>query len=421
MQQSHRLAEGGRIDRSRPLRFSCNGQALVGYSGDTLASALIANGVRVVGRSFKFHRPRGVMTAGIEEPNAIFRVDIGALSVPLVRATLQPLVDGLVAVTENAWPSVDFDVGRVLDVLHPLLPAGFYNKTFKWPGWGWYESFIRHAAGSGKLPAGSDPTVYFQHNLHCELLIVGTGPAGLSAAMSAMRTGMRVVIVEAASALGGSLLYEAGDIDGRAGDAWCAEVVAQLRNASNVRVLLDTTVSGCYGHGVVVAVDRSDILSGTVPVERLWQIRAQQIVLATGAIEQPLVFTNNDLPGILLAGATRRYISQYAVTPGHRVLIATNNDDAYRTALVLRKAGIEVAAIVDSRARATGPVPQLALQAGLPVRFSSVIVSARGRRGVTGARVARLGPDGAIAGKDDVTIACDTVGMSGGWNPTVHL
>jgi sarcosine oxidase, subunit alpha len=256
--QRHRLPSGGLIDRTRPLSFTCNGQRFEGYAGDTLASALLANGVRVVGRSFKYHRPRGVLSAGVEETNALFRVEHGVSVQALVRATLQPLVEGLVATTENAWPSVDFDAGRVLDFTHGLWPAGFYNKTFKWPSWHWYEDLIRRSAGSGRLPEGRDALEYYQHHLHCDLLVVGGGPAGITEALVAARGGERVVLAELEPSLGGGLRYEGGEVDGRSAREWLATAEAELAQLPGVRVLTSTLVAGYYDHDLLTA-DRTPV------------------------------------------------------------------------------------------------------------------------------------------------------------------
>jgi sarcosine oxidase subunit alpha len=419
--QDCRLPASGQVDRSRPLEFTCNGRRLTGYAGDTLASALLANGVRVVGRSFKYHRPRGVLSAGVEETNALFRVDCGRLSTPLVRATLQPLAAGLVARTENAWPSVDFDAGRMLDFTRALWPAGFYNKTFKWPSWHWYEGLIRRSAGAGRVPAGDDPTEYFQHNLHCDVLVVGGGRAGLEAALAASRDGARVVVAELEPRLGGSLLYERGEVGGEPAAQWLAAAERALRAAGNVRVLTGTTVAGYYDHDVLVAVDRSDAYDPAMPVERLWKIRAGQVVLATGAIEQPLVFPNNDRPGIMLAGAVRRYLSQFAVAVGRAVVVATNNDDAWRTAFALHDAGIGVPAIVDARAAPPADLAAQAASRGLAVIANAAVADTAGTRGVRAVEVRTLAADGRSFAGPSRSIRCDALAMSGGLSPTLHL
>jgi sarcosine oxidase subunit alpha len=419
IEQPFRLQCGGLIDRTRPLEFECNGVSCIGYAGDTLASALLANGVRVVGRSFKFHRPRGVMSAGIEETNALFQIEVAGQVHPLVRATQQPLLPGLRATTENAWPSVRFDIGRMFDLTHRLWPAGFYNKTFKWPSWHWYEGAIRNLAGSGRVPAGPDISQYFQHTLHCDVLVVGAGPAGLNAALSAAEQGARVVLADLEPRLGGSLRYETRQVAGMPAFEWVRTVVARLQELPNVRLLTSTTVAGAFDHQTLLAVDRS-ACGQQESIERLWKLRAQRVVLATGAIEQPLVFDHNDRPGVFLASAVRRYLREFAVTVGRSVVVATNNDDAYQTAFALHDAGVSVPAIADSRETAAPDVLVEASRRGLRVLPSSVVQSVKGARGVQSARVARLGSDGkAVAGAR--TIACDAVAMSGGWSPTVHL
>ncbi len=419
--QAYRLQTGGFIERDRPLTFTCNGQRFTGYAGDTLASALLANGVRIVGRSFKYHRPRGVLAAGVEETNALFRIDSGVLSVPLVRATMQPLVEGLSATTENAWPSIGFDCGRVLDFTHWFWPAGFYNKTFKWPSWHLYEGLIRRSAGSGRLPTGPDATEYYQHNLHCDVLVVGGGPAGLREALAASREGKRVVIAELEPRLGGSLCYERGEMNGMPALQWLERAVAELDHAGDARVLTSTLVTGYYDHDVLVAVDRSQADDPTRPVERLWKIRAKRVVIATGAIEQPLVFANNDRPGIMLAGAVRRYLVEYAVSVGRAVVVATNNDDAYRTAFALHAAGIRVPAIVDARVAPTPELTREAAARGLDVIDNAVIVDTVGTRGVREVEVRALSGDGRSLTGASRSIRCDALAMSGGWSPTVHL
>ena len=420
-QQSHRLERGGRVDRDRPIEFRFNGRSLTGYAGDTLASALLANGVRIVGRSFKYHRPRGVLSAGVEEPNALLRVDVAGNSIPLVRAPLQPLVPGLAAVSENCFPNVEFDIGRMLDFTHALWPAGFYNKTFKWPGWHLYEGFVRRAAGLGRLPAGKDRARYYHHNLHCDVLVVGAGPAGLAAALVAARTGTRVVLVDQGTELGGSLLAERVNIDGQPGTAWVERVAAELAAADQVRILRRTTVAGYYDHNVLTAVDQSDAEHADGRIERFWKIRAQQVVLTPGAIEQPLVFGHNDRPGIMLAGAVRHYLNRYAVVPGRTAVVATNNDDAYRTAIDLHDAGVTVAAIVDARERAGAIAAAAASERGLTTIFRSVVVETRGASGVREVSVQRLEADGRRVSSARYRIECDLLAMSSGWNPTAHL
>ncbi|HTH06113.1 MAG TPA: FAD-dependent oxidoreductase, partial [Ilumatobacteraceae bacterium] len=376
---------------------------------------------RVVARGFKFHRPRGVLSAGVEEPNALVKVTTGGTTIPLVRATLQPLVEGLVATSENCYPSVDFDFGRALDVVHRLWPAGFYNKTFKWPGWHTYERFVRRAAGLGVVPDGNDPAQYFHHNLHCDVLVVGGGPSGLAAALSAARTGLRVALVEQDREFGGGFLFEREEIDSAPAMQWVERALRELADNPRVRLMRRTCVAGYYDHNVLTALDQSDADRPEGRIERFWRIRAREVVLATGAIEQPLVFAHNDRPGILLAGAARQYLNRYGVAVGRTVVVATNNDDAYRTAFDLHDAGVRVAAIVDVRAEPTADVAAAARERALPVQAASVVVSTSGAASVSSVDVQALALDGRSLQGRRRRVACDAVAMSAGWNPTVHL
>ena len=418
--QLMRLETGGRIDRDKPLSFTFDGKRYGGFKGETLASALLANEVRVVGRSFKYHRPRGILAAGAEECNALVTVGQGDLEEPNIRATLQPLYDGLTARSQNCWPGVRFDIGRSLDYLHFLWPAGFYNKTFIWPHWRWYEGFIRRLSGLGKLPPGEDPDHYVHHNAHCDVLVVGGGPAGLSAALAASEHGLRVVLIEQDSLLGGSLLWSEGNIDGDQGDAWLENTVSVLRQRDNVILLTNTTASASFDHRVVIACemvnDRRIMGQGEGPRQRLWKVHAREIVLATGAIEQPLVFANNDRPGIMLASAVQQYCNRYAVAPGKRIAIATNNDSAYRVAHVLRSAGIDVVAMIDARQKLSGKVARQVRDQGMTVFHNAVPLDCRGDKGVRSVSVAKRGSPDTMA-----TLQCDCIAMAGGWQPAVHL
>ncbi|MFP4126567.1 MAG: 2Fe-2S iron-sulfur cluster-binding protein, partial [Alphaproteobacteria bacterium] len=389
--QPYRLAEGGRIDRSAPLTFRFDGRDYTGYRGDTLASALLANGVRTVARSFKYHRPRGVLTAGSEEPTALVQVGSdAATTVPNVRATELELYDGLEATPQNCWPSLGRDVGVVNDALARFLPAGFYYKTFMGPPLGWmrFEGAIRAAAGMGKSPTARDPDRYEHVNRHCEVLVVGGGAAGLVAAREAARTGARVILAEETGALGGGLLATAPDaalIDGRPARAWLAEIEAELRALPEVTVLTRTTATGWYDRNwLTLAEALLDHLpprerDARLPRQRLWRVRATSVVLATGAIERPLLFHANDRPGVMLAGAVRAYLHRWGVAPGRRAVVATNNSDAWRTAFDLAAAGVEIAAVVDSRAQPGERLLAKAQALGLPVRTGAMVVAAKGR------------------------------------------
>lgn len=424
--QPFRLARGGMVDRSRPLTFRFDGALLSGLAGDSLASALLANGVRLVGRSFKYHRPRGVLTAGSEEPNALVGLRRGARFEPNTRATVAELFEGLDAVSQHCWPSLGFDLGALNALLAPLIPAGFYYKTFMGPRgtgtgpWMFFERFIRRAAGLGRAPdAWPDPDAYDQRSIHVDVLVVGAGPAGLAAALAAGRAGARVLLADEQSALGGALLRDRATIDGRPADAWVAAAASELARMADVTVLPRTTVFGYYDHNFLSAVERvADHLPEPEPHrprQRLWQIRAQQVVLATGAVERPIVFADNDRPGVMLASAARTYVNRYAVAPGRRAVVFGGHDDAYRTSAALAAAGITVAAVIDPRA-AVGPGAAHARAGGSEILAGHVVTRALG--GAGGVRAVEVT---ARAGGAPRRIDCDLVCVAGGWTPVVHL
>lgn len=416
----YRLDSGGHIDRSQRLSFRWNGRRIDAYPGDTIASALLAGGVRIAGRGMKYHRPRGVLSAGVEEPNALVSLGRGAALEPNARATMMPVQDGLEVRAQNAWPSVGFDLGRVIDFTAALWPAGFYNKTFTWPSWHFYEPFIRRTAGPAKPTRLPDPSHYEAINAHCDLLIVGAGPAGLLAARTAVRAGLSVILAEQDYECGVELLRPSAFVNEEPAITWLAGVLGELAASRNATVLTSTTAFGLYDHGTAGLLQRLDLGGGKRAVrQRYWRVRARQTLLATGAIEQPLVFGHNDLPGIMLAGAVRQYANRYAVAAGRRVAFATNNDSAYLAALDLVAAGVEVPLLVDSRIAAPAALTDRVRECGVEIAMESVVLEACGRRSLQGVRVARLGPDGPIAGLREID--CDALGMSGGWAPAVHL
>ncbi len=414
MNQPYRIAEGGRIDRSAPLTFTFNGKTFEGCGGDTLASALLANGVRTVSRSFKFHRPRGIFSAGVEEPNALVAVDYGSGKIPIIRATRMPLIDGLQAKSQNCFPSLSFDLLRVFDYTRSLWPAGFYNKVFKWPSWHAFEWAVRRTAGLGHLPDSTDPARYLHMNRHCDVLVVGTGPAGLKAALDAARRGDDVLVVEQDGEPGGSLLHDPAEIDGESPDTWLSQTITKLNAAENVTLMVSATVAGYYDHNVLTIHDCSSAYRRENPVEIFWKVRAGRVVLATGAIEQPLVFGNNDLPGIMLAGAMHQYAGRYGVQCGRRVAGVVNNDLGWHSIAALRKAGIEVAAIIDTRDTVNEQLTAHAQQLGIGVDVGATPLRACGSGTVKSLEYRAA--DGRT-----VIVDCDAIAMSGGLSPTVHL
>ena len=426
--QTHRAQRGGRVDRSTPLGFTFDGVRHTGYQGDTLASALLANGVRLVGRSFKYHRRRGIFGSGAEEPNALVRVGEEARAEPNLKATQVELYDGLAAGSQNRWPSLEFDVGGLSNTASKLLPAGFYYKTFMWPGSWWmlYERFVRKAAGLGRAPTEPDPDHYDRRYAFCDILVVGAGPAGLMAVLAAARSGARVILVDDGPALGGSLPGAVSTIEGADPMAFVSRIGEELASCPNVRVLSRTTAFGYYDDNMIVAVERrADHVPAPpahCPRQRVWWIRAGEVVLATGAIERPLPFEDNDLPGVMLAGAARTYAFQYGVRTGDRAVLFTNNDSAYEVLEPMLNTGTNIVAVVDARDVGPGGDALAVVQRfNLELISGSVVMRAIGRTGVDGVEVRSLSTDGASVGDDDRRIPCDLVCVSGGWSPTVHL
>ena len=379
---SARLPLGGAaLDRARPLDFRFDGKDYRGFAGDSLASALLAAGPRTLARSFKYHRPRGLVAAGEEEPNCLVTLGEGAAAIPNLCATEIMLQEGLVARSQNCWPGPGFDLGAVTGLFARFLQAGFYYKTFLWPagGWKFYERFIRRAAGLGPPPEGPDPRRHETRQAHADLLVIGGGPAGLMAALAAARDGAGVVLAESKEALGGGLLVETAEIEGQAAGDWLVALLAELEALANLRILTRTTAVACHDQGYM-------LLEEALPEgRRLWKLRAGKILLAAGALERPLVFPGNDRPGIMLANAVRSYIRRHAVRPGRRAVIFTNNDSAYGLLPVLRAADIEIAAVVDLRPEASNEAPffggaHIAATHGRKTLSSVEVVTAEGAR-----------------------------------------
>ncbi|MDE3176368.1 MAG: sarcosine oxidase subunit alpha family protein [Pseudomonadota bacterium] len=423
-----RTGSGGRVDRARVINFTFDGERFQGLAGDTLASALIANGVHLMGRSFKYHRPRGALSMGSEEPNALVTVNAGkGRLTPNLRATQVEIYEGLRARSQNAWPSLKFDAMALNGAFSAFLPAGFYYKTFIGPKGAWehvYEPAIRRAAGLGVAPTDPDPDHYAYEHRHCEVAVVGAGPTGLAAARAAARAGGRVVLFDEQAEFGGSALADAHTtIEGKPAAQWVADVVAELTAAANVTLLPRTQAFGYYAQNFLAAEQRvTDHIAypdPKLPRARLWQVRAQRVIVAAGAHERPLVFPDNDRPGIMLADSARLLAVRYGVRPGNRVVVATSHDGGYRAALDLAAAGCEIAAILDSRPDPDGDLPRAARAKGLPISAGAVILGSRGSLRVTHARVGRLSSDGRAGEADEV--ACDLIAMTGGWTPSVHL
>lgn len=413
-----RLPRGGRlIDRAFQLAFRFDGRHLRGVQGDTLASALLANGQMLMGRSFKYHRPRGPLASGAEEPNALFGLGQGGRFEPNQRASTTALVAGMVLRSQNCWPSLDADVGAINNWLSPLLPAGFYYKTFIHPRPFWkhlFEPVIRRSAGLGRAPVGPDPDRYEQAYAFAETVVVGGGIAGLTAAQDAADKGGRVIVLEQNPVWGGRTPT---DHDG--GQAAIDALLADLRGRDNVTLRRNCMATGLYDHGYLLAREAladHDPNQG-IPRQRLWRIRAGHVITATGALERPLSFACNDVPGVMLASAVRDFISDYGVAPGRRIVVVTNNDDAYRTALTAQAAGLEVVAVIDARPQARGDLPQAARAANIPVMTGKAVAKVKGGTHVEGVAICDQAGDGRVTGSLD----CDVVAMSGGWSPVVHL
>ena len=413
-----RLPRGGRlIDRAYQLPFRFDGRQMRGLVGDTLASALLANGQMMMGRSFKYHRPRGPVASGAEEPNALLGLGQGGRFEPNQRATTTPLVGGMVTTSQNAWPSLDADIGAINNWLYRFFPAGFYYKTFMHPRPFWkhvFEPIIRRSAGLGKAPTEADPDKYEQAYAHADVVVVGGGIAGLTAALDAGREGKSVWVVEQTPQFGGRTPTDHAD-----GQARIDALLAELRALPNVTLRRSTMATGLYDHGYLLAREAladHDPNAG-IPRQRLWRIRAGHVVVASGALERPLSFAGNDVPGVILASAVRDFIDNYGVAPGRRIVVVTNNDDAYRTALAALDAGLEVAAVIDARSAANGALPEAARARGIRVLTGAGIAGIKGGKAIEGVKICDF------AGSGDVTevLDADCVAMSGGWSPVVHL
>ena len=426
MTEKFRLDKGGLINRNKKISFKFNGKKYFGYEGDTLASALIANGVHLVGRSFKYHRPRGFFGAGVDEPYAIVQMNRNNEVDPNVRATEQELFEGLEAKSVNCWPNVDFDIGAINNFLGKFFPAGFYYKTFMWPKSFWYkiyEPIIRKAAGFGAASIKHDKEKYEHKYEYCDLLITGSGPSGLASAYAAAQNGAKVILAEDKSRFGGSLLTSEVTIGNQSGQEWAEKIISELKSMPNVVVKNRSQVFGYYDHNMLVMSERvSDHLPKTekyIPKQRLWYIRAKEVIISSGSIERPLVFGNNDTPGVMLSSAAKEYLKIYGVLVGKKPLVFTNNDSGYETAIEFKKNGIDPI-ILDTRKDPNSEIIQEAKDLNINIKTSYVVVAAKGYKKVNSADIAKLSDD-----KKNVSnienIKCDCICVSGFWTPTIHL
>ena len=426
MSQEFRLDNLGMINRDKKISFKFNGKKYFGYQGDTIASALIANGVHLIGRSFKYHRPRGFFGAGVDEPYAILQLERNNERDPNIRATEQEIFEGLEVKSVNCWPSVNFDIGAINNFLKMFFPAGFYYKTFMWPPSFWYkiyEPFIRMAAGFGEASIKHDKERYEHKYEYCDLLITGSGPSGLASAYAAAKNGARVILAEDKPRYGGSLLTSDVNIGNQTGVEWSEKIIAELKSMPNVIVKNRSQVFGYYDHNMLVMSERiSDHLPKTqkyLPKQRLWYIRAKEVLISSGSIERPLVFGNNDTPGVMLSSAAKEYMRVYGVLVGKKPLVFTNNDSGYETAIEFKKNGI-IPVILDTRKEPSSDIINEAKSLGIEIRYSHVVVAAKGYKKVKSADIAKISDN-----KKELlsieNIECDCICVSGFWTPSIHL
>ena len=420
------------VDETRKLSFIFNGKKLYGYKGDTLASALLSNDIHLVGRSFKYHRPRGIMTSGSEEPNAILQIgNDDALTDPNVRATEIELYDGLICNSQNCWPSVKFDIGGINNFLSPLLPAGFYYKTFMWPAsfWEKYEYFIRKSAGLGKSPTKQDPDMYDHRYMHCDILIVGGGVSGLIAAKIASDDNKKVLLLEDKELLGGSLIYDDNDIskiDNQKSSEWLKKLIENIKNDKNIIIKTRTSLAAYHNYNFLLArqnlTDHLSVNDRNNKIrQRLYKIRAKKVIISTGAIERPQVFHNNDRPGIMLASAVKKYIDYYGVRCGLENVIFTNNDSAYETALSLHKSGTKLNAIIDIRDNSSSEIVNKVKSLGIQIYWNHTVVDTKGYKRINKVTIMKLNDKGNDVIGKKIELNCDCLAISGGWTPMVHL
>ena len=420
------------IDQTTRVSFKFDGKTYFGFKGDTLASALLANNVHLVGRSFKYHRPRGIMTSGSEEPNAIVQINKNSsVTEPNVRATEVEIYDGLEASSQNCWPSVNFDIGGINNFLSPLLPAGFYYKTFMWPAsfWEKYEYFIRKSAGLGQSPTEPDPDIYDHNYVHCDVLVIGGGISGIMAAKISAENNFKTLLLEERPNLGGTTIYQKNDyfkINDQYSSDWLEKEIEQIKNLKNLEIKTRTSVAAYHGYNYLLAREN---LTDHLPLEkkqntirqRLLKIRAKKVITATGSIERPLIFDNNDRPGIMLSSAIKKYADFYGVACGKENVLFTNNDTAYETAISLNNKGIKINAIIDIREQNKSDLTNEINKAGIKIYNSYTVINTKGYKKINKITIMKLSKDGKTVTDSKIDINCDCLGVSGGWTPAVHL
>ena len=432
MSENLRVKSSQYIDETTRVSFKFNGTTYYGFKGDTLASALLANNVHLVGRSFKYHRPRGIMTSGSEEPNAIVQINPNTnRTEPNVRATEVEIYEGMEASSQNCWPSVNFDIGGINNFLSPFFPAGFYYKTFMWPAsfWEKYEYFIRHSAGLGKSPTLKDPDIYDHRNIHCDVLVVGAGISGILAAKNAAKNNYKTLLLDEKNELGGSTIYENNEsnkIDNKISSEWLKEEIEELKNIKNLEIKTRTSVAAYHQYNYLLArenlTDHLEKKDKTNKIrQRLLKIRAKKVILATGALERPMVFNNNDRPGIMLSSAIKKYSDFYGVACGRKIVFFTNNDSAYESALSLNDKGIKVEAIVDIRKQSETNLEKRVIDAGVKIYWEHTVVDTSGYKRLNNVSIMKLSNDGTSVTGNKISISCDCLGVAGGWTPAVHL
>ena len=432
MSENLRVKSSQYIDETTRVSFKFNGTTYYGFKGDTLASALLANNVHLVGRSFKYHRPRGIMTSGSEEPNAIVQINPNTnRTEPNVRATEVEIYEGMEASSQNCWPSVNFDIGGINNFLSPFFPAGFYYKTFMWPAsfWEKYEYFIRHSAGLGKSPTLKDPDIYDHRNIHCDVLVVGAGISGILAAKNAAKNNYKTLLLDEKNELGGSTIYENNEsnkIDNKISSEWLKKEIEELKNIKNLEIKTRTSVAAYHQYNYLLArenlTDHLEKKDKTNKIrQRLLKIRAKKVILATGALERPMVFNNNDRPGIMLSSAIKKYSDFYGVACGSKIVFFTNNDSAYESALSLNDKGIKVEAIVDIRKQSETNLEKRVIDAGIKIYWEHTVVDTSGYKRLNNVSIMKLSNDGTSVTGNKISISCDCLGVAGGWTPAVHL